>query len=856
MSGFRGIPRGRIPGYSDRPFEPAATIDTQPDPERRENEEAAFGARIPEAFGDSVRLYPQLICPPLVDVSSASFRRVERWFCVGAGDYVGDVYLGESLDTRHPEFPSVGALYRPGELGFPARRWTNFNRDAKGLNLTLGTSIVNPHLGPLSPEYRVLRPGGGILIVFKMVSTDGWELEANDSIRGVQVVWRSIENGNTVTEVFDLSETAGSGSPEGRVRQLIAGFPAGITGPATFRFRLYREHSGVTNANDVAIQVELFGQRVQENQVTTFDGVTMMHFQTNSIPADRLQEYMSLPISFVGQRQTREWDSSAVRFTVQDSPGRFGDAIVQTLVDAGRSQSRYLDVGSLASVQASMERVGREEGLTSINLSDDLSVEEQVRRLCDAHRVIPWMVGSELSFQRDERRNGVALFGDRSKLEPETESVSQRDAAPVDGIAVVYFDRSFEVERSVVYPEGSPEQSVERLEIPSIGSYEAAYRRAQFEWLKRLSRGTEVQLQLTEEARHLRPGDRFFLSDSIADPGDTVDGWGVWTGDRFSVEDPDTSVISTLPGSRAVIRGPDGSVYTAAVNSWTEVSYDYELFLTPDVVRNDTTTIEASELVQSQDVYVVADVTFASNPEGIIWEQGSDLRGAAIYIDSSSIVVRANGGGTPDEETAYVAFDVGEFPETRVLIHVYIDSSAGSVDVWTQPADGSGNVTEAPTYQGQGVATAGFNGGFWASIQDDGAFTDVDGVSCLDITEEPWNGTGHELRIYNETAAPDALIAGEPITVASFAVTGGPLSDNPPEGYQQALQFILGSEANLNARSFVAATVQDNRDGSVDVTAYSYDAAVYAADAADIPRDEWLDRDLIPDSQDDGDDPD
>jgi hypothetical protein len=660
VGGFRGLPRGVLPGYSDRPFRPVTPLENQPDPELGSNAEARFGARIPEAFGETVRLFPELICPPLVDVASATFRNVERWYCVGAGDYVGDIYLGDDLTTRHPEFPSVASIYRPGELGMPPRRWTNFARAPKGLNLELGTQITSPHRGGLSPSYEVLRPGGGIVIVFRMVSENGFELEGSDTVRGIEVLWRSIENNNFVSEVIDLSETI-SVTPAGRMKQIVAPFPAGITGPATFRFRLYREHSGVLNVNDIQIQVESFGQRVEESDVTTFEDVTMAYVTAASVPDTRLSEFLSVPLTFVGKRQTREWDATAVRFGFQDSPGRFGDAIVQTLADAERWQSRYLDVSTLAAVQGSMNRVSRDEGLCGLNISDDVSVEEQIRQICDAHRVVPCVVGSLLTFQRDELRSGTALFADRSKLEAEVESVGQRDAAPIDGIAVAYFDREFEVQRSVVYPDDSPEQSVEQLDIPSITSYAAAYRRARFEWLKRQTRRTEIQLQLTEEARHLRPGDRFFLSDSIEDPGTTANGWGVWSSGRLVVHDPDTSVISTLPGSRAVIRGPDGTVYTAAVNSWS---------------------------------------------------------------------------------------------------------------------------------------------------------------------------------------------------VNSFNVVGGPLSDNPPVGYQQALQFILGSEDALNARSFVVATVQDNRDGSVDVSAYSYDASVYAADRTDAPRDPWIDRDPVDAYEDDGDDPD
>lgn len=568
MGGRLGKPRGVLPGFSDRPLADRLEQDSR---ESGENEEVTIGQRVQEAFGQEVRLYPQLMCPGIVDASFVSTRSIERWYVVGAGDYAGAVSIGPYLAGDHPYFDTL-TIVRPGDPGLPSRRWTNFNRDAVGVEVelpvtNLAPSAPDPQHGEWSPYFALPTPGGGIVLVFKVEhGSVGWvpDLTTNETDWQLEVEWQRVDNLASTTSTIDLTETAGAGSPQGRVKQY--NIPVLLPGRLRVRMRLVRRHaSGVNNAIRRVFSIQVFGQRVGENARATFPSCTTMYLKLSGIPGDEVRDVFEQPVSMVATRSTRDWSSAGVQPTTSNIGGDVADAVVQTVADAGRESSTYFDAASWATVKSDLAQLdGGRGGALRMAIKDEMTVEEQLRTLCDHHRLIPVVVGSKLSVLRDQRRDPRTIFTARQKLTPETETVTQRIPDGRDGVRIEWHDRERDVGRELIYPETSLQTNLEELKLPGLGTWEQAYRRARFEWLKLQTRRRELEVTLTEEARHLRPGDRIIIADSLADPGTYVDGWGRLNEDagiQVLVEDPDLDVISTAPGSVIYVRGPSGLDY-------------------------------------------------------------------------------------------------------------------------------------------------------------------------------------------------------------------------------------------------------------------------------------------------------
>lgn len=583
MGGRLGRPRGTLPSYSDRPLASDRArqefITRQPDIEKTDNAEAELGTRVPEAFGQNVRMFPDLICPPLIDMTFVSSRRIKRWYCVGRGDYAGRVDVGAYEASQHPYVTTV-QLLRPGQTGLPARTWTNFLRAAEGVEVTLETSslvtVPNPQYSDWSPTFVFDRPGGGATLIFK-VDTDpdnwGWvpDLTTHETDLELEVEWTRVENGATGTSTITLTETSGSGSPDGRAKQF--NIPAPLPGRLQVRFRIARYHSmGVNNGLERKMTVEVFGQRVIENDVTTFPGFTMLYVEMQGVPADDLQEVLEQPVSVLATRFMRRWDATGIKTGTHLADG-ISDAVVQMMVDAERAEPEYFDAAAWRSVQDDLNAIdGGEAGRFRMVLQDRMSIEEQLRFMCDHFRLIPHVVGSQLSVRRDQRRDPRTLFAGRQKVEPESWTITHRIPNSFDGVDVEWFDRERDVVRHTFYPPNSPRKNLSVIELEGLGSWSQAWRRAVFEWRKLSARRRELEVTLTEEARWLRPGDRIILADNLSDPGTYADGWGRLNEDagiQVLVEDPDLDVISTTPGSVIYVRGPSGMEYHVSGASYS-----------------------------------------------------------------------------------------------------------------------------------------------------------------------------------------------------------------------------------------------------------------------------------------------
>jgi hypothetical protein len=578
VSGIK--PRGGLPGYSDQPAPWEEYVFDQPEFDVQTNQPAEIGARVPEAFGVGVRVVPRLMCQPLVSHPEVGLRDLERWFVVAAGEYfVSESYIGTEV-LRGSTYYDTHLVVSGGGTGLPARLYTKELDEAVDHEIVNegDDALVSPESGDWSSPFILPASGGGIDIVGQIEtdpidygfglytggsnSEDAWELEVE--------ITRT-DTGTQVLEQIDVTEGTGvpgtnpvpGATPNGGIRQWVINNPIS-GGPVAVRLRLNRYHSNQIGVGPRTLRIVRLGSRVRERQVQAFPGFMTMYVKLVNIPDDDWDEVSEAPISVVLNRRPRQWDATSVKFGVTNEED-VTDAIVQTLADAGRSGGRYLDTASLANVRGSL--TGSNAGRLRMVFDERMSIEDQLRTLCDHHRIIPVMVGSLLSFSRDERRDPRTLFTARQKLAPETETVQHRDPDAADGVRVEFFDRSRETSRSAVYPETSLQRNLVELNLPGLSTWEQAFKRARFEWAKLTNRRREATFTFTEEARWLRPGDRIIVADSIVDPGTYSDGWGrlnVDGGAQVLIEDPDVSVHATTPGSVIYVRSPHGLVYHVA----------------------------------------------------------------------------------------------------------------------------------------------------------------------------------------------------------------------------------------------------------------------------------------------------
>ena len=167
----------------------------------------------------------------------------------------------------------------------------------------------------------------------------------------------------------------------------------------------------------------------------------------------------------------------------------------------------------------------------------------------------------------------------------------------------------------------------------------------------------------------------------------------------------------------------------------------------PDVFKQEETILSAS-LDKTQDLFFAVDIRVPLSVTGTIFEIGGLGDGTYLGITGSNLVFRAGGGSTSlDPDTAKITVPKTLIEGRTVTLLGEIDISAAAVRLWEFDT-----CTLELTLLGENTAASPFIS--WAG-GDNGAV----GLTNSDFTASEdggdWSGGIDELRLYQQTAAPD-----------------------------------------------------------------------------------------------------
>lgn len=172
--------------------------------------------------------------------------------------------------------------------------------------------------------------------------------------------------------------------------------------------------------------------------------------------------------------------------------------------------------------------------------------------------------------------------------------------------------------------------------------------------------------------------------------------------------------------------------------------------LAADVTKANDETITSAELTRTADIFFGVEVRFASNPDGIIWEQGSGVAGAYLGVTSGNLIFRAGDGGTPPSANiGRISVDASQFAGKSVWLYGDIDFVAAgtcTVRLWVfDPVDLTLTLLGTDTWTDVDAV--------WAS-PNNGAIGRVQGVMVGGESTDNWNGGISGAYFYDSQKAP------------------------------------------------------------------------------------------------------
>lgn len=162
----------------------------------------------------------------------------------------------------------------------------------------------------------------------------------------------------------------------------------------------------------------------------------------------------------------------------------------------------------------------------------------------------------------------------------------------------------------------------------------------------------------------------------------------------------------------------------------------------PSFTKADGDTVLATEVVESDDVTAVFDITVPSSPAGVIWEQGGIAGGLYLGFTGANLVFRAGSAAELiDNRRAYWKTLASKFVGKTLTIVVRVDVSASTIYI---------TVIEAGLVlvNSRAVATGGFPSGLWASTEN-GAVGVGSGTVPFGESAANYNGTITNARFWN-----------------------------------------------------------------------------------------------------------
>lgn len=524
-------------------------------------------ARVPSIYGMH-RIYPDLIAPEFWEYTGRA-QRISYLMCLGIGEYdILDIRLG---DTPQGLLEGVTVNILPPNT--PPSFFQLVVRNVDNLqSYQLEFQEYSPYYTPLGDKQidifvDVEYPSG----LFSFNNQTGEREPATVRIQ-VQIVNES----ESFNRTFQYEATTATAQPivwSFKASQYIGSLPED-----TYRVRflnVYNLQDVLGSDYQVTDTVNLI--RVGAAEVlekTQYPDVTLAEVQIDT--SNFAEDQLNKRINFLVNRRLRVWDGNNMRPTPEPTR-RLADALVE--VATGRFGGNYpdaqLDLPGLYAIQTQLEAIG--EGTFDAVIDQRRSVDEELAVIANAGRIQLFRYGNKLFFVRDQVKTfPTALFNGRNKISREDRAFNFINADDPDSVEVTWIDPELDYRpNQVLWPEDSPQLNVERVELTGITNFQAAKRRAIFEYEVLQQRRDIIKMTVSDEGRLLGLLDWIKISDGIQES--SGDGECEISGNRLILD----RNVDVKPGDSVLLRSPSGDVISTFEITMVVSNSEIEVFPSP-----------------------------------------------------------------------------------------------------------------------------------------------------------------------------------------------------------------------------------------------------------------------------------
>lgn len=521
-------------------------------------------ARVPDIYGMH-RIYPDLIAPESWEYTGRA-QRISYLMCLGVGEY-------DILETRLGDTPQ-GLLegVTVNVLG-PNEPLTFFNLVVRNVDNLQSFQLEYQEY---SPYYTLL--GDKQIDIFIDVEYPSGLFSFNNNTgekepATVRIQVQIVNEAETFNQTFGYEITTATDQPivwSFKASQYIGSLPED-----TYRIRFlntYNLQEVLGSDYQVTDTVNLIRVGAAELiERFNYPNVTLAEVQIDT--SNFAEDQLNKRINFLVNRRLRVWDGNGMRPT-PETTRKLADALVE--VATGRFGGNYpddqLDLPGLYAIQAQLEAIG--EGTFDAVIDQRRSVDEELALIANAGRIQLFRYGNKLFFVRDQVKTfPTALFNGRNKITREDRAFNFVNADDPDGVEVTWIDPDLDYRpNQVLWPEDSPQLNVERVELIGITNFQAAKRRAIFEYNVLQLRRDIIKVTVSDEGRLLGLLDWIKISDGIQEA--SGDGECEISGNRLVLD----RKVDVNVGDSLLLRSPSGDVVstfeitTVVSNSEIEVS--------------------------------------------------------------------------------------------------------------------------------------------------------------------------------------------------------------------------------------------------------------------------------------------
>ena len=527
-------------------------------------------ARVPTIYGLH-RIYPDLIAPEFWEYTGRA-QKISYLMCVGEGSYsFQDIRLGDT---------PLGLLQgvQVNILG-PDEELTFFRLVVRNVDNLQSFEL---EFQEYTPYYTLL--GDRQIDIYVdvefpqgLVSFD--TLRGNNETATVQIQVQIINEVGTYNQSFVYQLSAATQQP------LVYTFKAsqflgGLLPEDTYRIRFINifdqqaEASGNVQVSDTVNLIRVGS--VEALDRIRYPNVTLAEVQIDT--SNFAEDQLNRRINFLVLRKLRRWDGNVMQPTPMETR-RLADAIVD--VATGRFGGNYtddqLDLPGLYAIQSQLEAIG--EGTFDSVVDQRRSVDEELALIANAGRIQIFRYGNRLFFVRDQIKTfPTSLINGRNKIEVEDRTFNFVNADDPDAVEVTWIDPDLDYRPSqVLWPEDSPALNVERVELIGVTNFQAAKRRAIFEFEVLQKRRDVLRVNVSDEGRLLGLLDWIKVSDGIQE--NRGDGECEISGNRIVLDRKVTAGV----GDSVLLRSPSGDVISTFEITAVISNSEFEIFPTPSL---------------------------------------------------------------------------------------------------------------------------------------------------------------------------------------------------------------------------------------------------------------------------------